>query len=217
MPVGGHRIKTAGPATTTNSSPSSILAVCCASSTSLSSTSSGGGGGGYGYRNMSHHYHHHQPTAVMARSAEKDLFLSHSSRLLLDIHGQPIVTRSKSMSTGSSLQQPDSYLTVMVPPPPPPPQQQQAKTLESAMKSCVRSLRERVHKPTSSIAPTTTAGSDNAGFESSRRRPSATTDQQQQQQQSTEEQPSSSSRSKLANLPVVSCASASTPSKPDGT
>ena len=169
---------------------------------------------------MSQHYHHHQPTAMAARSGDsKELFLSQSNRLLLDIHGQPIVTRSKSMSTGSSLQQPDSYLAVMVPSPP-------AKTLEAAVKSCVRSLRERVHKPnnntattttttTSSIAPPT-SGVDNAGYESSRRWPSATTTTTtDQQQQSTEEQPSSSSRSKLASLPVVSCASAS--SKPDGT
>ena len=169
---------------------------------------------------MSQHYHHHQPTAIAARSGDsKELFLSQSNRLLLDIHGQPIVTRSKSMSTGSSLQQPDSYLAVMVPSPP-------AKTLEAAVKSCVRSLRERVHKPnnntattttttTSSIAPPT-SGVDNAGYESSRRWPSATTTTTtDQQQQSTEEQPSSSSRSKLASLPVVSCASAS--NKPDGT
>lgn len=240
MPAG--RMKPSGSAmATTNSSPSSILAVCCtASSTSLSS--SGSSSGGYGYRNMSHHYHHHPPavvssaaanraiSAASATSGDKDPFSSHSSRLLLDIHGQPIVTRSKSMSTGSSLQQPDSYLTVMVPPCPPP-----AKTLEAAVKSYVRSLRERVQKPTtaattssnssnniniittSSIPVPDVVGVDNAGYESSRRRPSCC-HHADQQPSTAHGEPSSSSRSKLANLPVVSCASASTtPSKLDGT
>lgn len=220
-------MKPGGPATTTSSSPSSILAVCCASSTSLSSS---GSSGGYGYRNLSHHYNNYHQPAVTARPGDdnKDSFLEHSNRLLLDIHGQPIVTRSKSMSTGSSLQQPDSYLTVMVPsasssahPP--------AKTVESAVKSYVRSLRERVHKPTASAAmnnPTTTTtvatsssiiaapvGVDNASFETSRRRSSCC----HHADHPHAEEPSISSRSKLANLPVVSCASASTPSKPDGT
>ncbi|XP_046646939.1 uncharacterized protein DDB_G0271670-like isoform X2 [Daphnia pulicaria] len=279
-----------------SSSSSSIMAVYCCTSASYSSStsslssnsygSSGGGGGGYGYRNLRQPLkQQHQPLLQQQQEREngsdgKDLFSSappplSGTRLLLDIHGQPIVTRSKSMSTGSSLQQQDApcssssssssgnLLSVMVPFPPPMPQQQQqqltipaatscaSKTLESAVKSCVRSFRDRVHPSGKSSAPAAPAisclvppvggavgGVDNAGYvESSAgggggsasasgcssRWPSATTTLPEQQQQqhnnnnnnnshATEESSSSSSRSKLANLPVVPCASAASTS-----
>ena len=184
---------------------------------------------------MSQHYHHHQHSAAIltARNGlycpadSKDLtaFAAHSNRLLLDIHGQPIVTRSKSMSTGSSLQQQQTDLVVMVP------ASQPAKTLESAVKSYVRSLRERVHKqpPATAANPTLSAGVDNVGYECGghRRRRihhHRQSDQQQQQQQTPLRtalaEPSSGATSRnnqLANLPVVSCASASAPRQPDQT
>ncbi|KAI9558022.1 hypothetical protein GHT06_014775 [Daphnia sinensis] len=273
-----------------SSSSSSIMAVyCCTSASYSSSTSSLSSGsyqsssGGYGYRNLGGrpHQHQHQPQQQQQQQqqkeqhsvdSKKDLFAipaatTASTRLLLDIHGQPIVTRSKSMSTGSSLQQPDgasscpagsssscNMLVVMVPLPPPLPSHQQqqqqfsippptppagSKTLESAVKSCVRSFRDRVHPcspkmssatsgaaAVSCASQTATAGGvDNAGYVESTsggRWPSATLAERQQHQDnstnnnnnyhppSTAEPSSGTSRSKLANLPVVPCASAST-------
>ncbi|XP_032782010.2 uncharacterized protein DDB_G0271670 isoform X2 [Daphnia magna] len=271
-----------------SSSSSSIMAVyCCtsasySSSTSSLSSSSYGSSGGYGYRNLSGRPHHHNQQQKQQQQQQqqqqqkeqnsvdnkKDLFsipaATATTRLLLDIHGQPIVTRSKSMSTGSSLQQPDgapcpagsssscNMLAVMVPLPPPLPSHQQqqqqqqpfsippaaaaSKTLESAVKSCVRSFRDRVHpcpKMSSASAAaigcssqTATAGGvDNAGFVESTSGagwPSATLAERQHHQdnnstnnnnnysRSTGEPSSGTSRSKLANLPVVPCASAST-------
>lgn len=205
---------------------------CCTSASYSSSTSSllSSSYGSNGYRNLTPQ----QQQPKEQHSDNKDLFTpAIATRLLLDIYGQPIVTRSKSMSTGSSLQQPDgssssscNILAVMVPPPlsvhpqcsiPP-----ATKTLESAVKSCVRSFRDRVH-PSAKFATTasiscssqTSGGVDNAGFveSSSGRWPSAMLEHQttnnNNNSQSTEE-PSSSTRSKLANLPVVPCASAST-------
>lgn len=213
---------------------------------------------------MSHRQQQQQPKQHEKENRDgKDLLSSPPSsstgtRLLLDIHGQPIVTRSKSMSTGSSLQQQDAaatsssssscnLLAVMVPLPPP---QQHltipasscttSKTLESTMKSCVRSFRDKVHpsngktgganSPISCsvmsppIGGAVGGGVDNAGFVESTssasagfnrwHQPSATLPEQLHNNnnnsnlQTTEEPSSSSSRSKLANLPVVPCASA---------
>ena len=165
------------------------------------------------------------------------------------------------MSTGSSLQQQDAtttsstssscnLLAVMVPLPP---AQQHltipassscttSKTLESTVKSCVRSFRDKVHPSNGKTggAPISCSvmsppivvedsggavggGVDNAGFVESTssesagfnrwQQLSATLPEQQHNNnncnlQTTAEPSSSSSRSKLANLPVVPCASA---------
>ena len=171
-------------AKSSSSSPSSILAVCCAaaSSTSLSSVDSGS------HHHLHHHHHHHGSQGT-----------DELSRLLLDMNGQPIVTRSKSMSTGSS------YVSPAAP--------SSSSRLEATVKSCVRSLKERlgVEQSTNSV-PTPDAV---------RRRPSSA-----DQLQTTAEEDcncsatsaSASSSKLLASLPVLSCdSSCSSSSSSEGT
>lgn len=109
------------------------------------------------------------PSSILAVGSS-NLFLDHHyndeeelSRLLLDMDGQPIVTRSKSMSTGSS---------------------PASSRLEATVKSCVRSIKERL------TGVETTP-------DSIRRRPSAP--------ERTAAATSSSSSLVLANLPVLTC------------
>jgi len=124
-----------------HSSPSSILTVCCPASSTSSSTASLLG----------------SLSSSSSGSSSGGVCPFSSTRLLLDMNGQPIVTRSKSMSTGSPHPPP---LAVMVP-------------------MMNRSLESTTPMPTTS-----------------NRSPPG-------------QELCSSTRSKLASLPVVSCATSS--------